>query len=145
MHTKSEDYDFTIKSWKTKSKEKAIVLAVHGYNDYSNSFKIPATHLSKFGISTYTFDLRGFGKNKDRGEKSILIQVAAFNDFRNAKQLTSKLNDFKAYIQREFIFDKYFYRVRIGPFSESNYALDTIRKLTKLGIKNSKIITDYVK
>ncbi len=68
MHTKSEDYDFTIKSWKTKSKEKAIVLAVHGYNDYSNSFKIPATHLSKFGISTYTFDLRGFGKNKDRGD-----------------------------------------------------------------------------
>ena len=91
------------------------------------------------------YELIKTAKNKDRGEKSILIQVAAFNDFRNAKQLTSKLNDFKAYIQREFIFDKYFYRVRIGPFSESNYALDTIRKLTKLGIKNSKIITDYVK
>ena len=68
MHTKSEDYDFTIKSWKTTSKEKAIILAVHGYNDYSNSFKIPATHLLKFGISTYTFDLRGFGKNKDKGD-----------------------------------------------------------------------------
>ena len=68
MYTKSEDYDFATKTWKTTSKEKAIILAVHGYNDYSNSFKIPATHLLKFGISTYTFDLRGFGKNKDKGD-----------------------------------------------------------------------------
>ena len=68
MYTKSEEYGFTIKSWKSTSEEKAIIIAVHGYNDYSNSFKIPATHLSKFGISTYTFDLRGFGGNKDKGD-----------------------------------------------------------------------------
>ena len=53
---------------------------------------------------------------------SILIQVGAFTDIRNAGLLIDKLSDFKAYIQREFIREKYFYRVRIGPFSEISFA-----------------------
>ena len=40
-----------------------IILAIHGYNDYSNSFKIPAEYLSKSSIFTFSFDLDGFGRN----------------------------------------------------------------------------------
>ncbi len=64
----SKNYNFSFKQWDALNSEKAIILAVHGYNDYSNSFKTPATFLSKFGISTFAIDLRGFGKNNDRGE-----------------------------------------------------------------------------
>ena len=38
-------------------------MAIHGYNDYSNSFKIPAEYLSKSNIFTFSFDLDGFGRN----------------------------------------------------------------------------------
>ena len=38
-------------------------MAIHGYNDYSNSFKIPAEYLSKSSIFTFSFDLDGFGRN----------------------------------------------------------------------------------
>ena len=44
-----------------------IILAVHGYNDYSNSFKLPARYLSKNNIFTFSFDLDGFGKNDNFG------------------------------------------------------------------------------
>ena len=76
---------------------------------------------------------------------SILIQVGAFTDIRNAGLLIDKLSDFKAYIQREFIREKYFYRVRIGPFSEISFAEKIINKLNSLGFSKSKIIMDKIK
>jgi len=50
-----------------KNNAKAIILAVHGFNDYSNAFQIPASFFKKFEIETFAFDLRGFGKNSDSG------------------------------------------------------------------------------
>ena len=55
------------KVWKANKYEDAVIIAIHGYNDYSNSFQIPATFLAKSRISTISFDLRGFGMNEDRG------------------------------------------------------------------------------
>ena len=49
--------------------------------------------------------------------KELLIQVGAFTDHRNAKTLSEKLSEFKAFINRVFINNKYLYRVRIGPIS----------------------------
>ena len=54
--------------WETKDDISSVILAVHGYNDYSNSFEEPAAYLSQFGIKTFAFDLNGFGKNKNRGK-----------------------------------------------------------------------------
>ena len=42
-------------------------MAIHGYNDYANSFKLPAKYLSKSNIFTFSFDLDGFGKNDNFG------------------------------------------------------------------------------
>ena len=51
-----------------------IILAIHGYNDYSNSFKIPGEYLSKNSIALTAFDLNGFGKNKNKGKWFGLTQ-----------------------------------------------------------------------
>jgi acylglycerol lipase len=44
-----------------------VVVALHGFNDYSNAFAIPARAWVKDGIATYAYDQRGFGAAPDRG------------------------------------------------------------------------------
>jgi acylglycerol lipase len=39
----------------------AVIIAVHGFNDYSNFFASPGTYLSRHGIACYAYDQRGFG------------------------------------------------------------------------------------
>ncbi len=48
-------------------KTKAVILALHGFNDYSNSFKAPGEDWAKDGIATYAIDQRGFGAAPDHG------------------------------------------------------------------------------
>ena len=62
-----QSYEFKKRVWQVNEHEGAIIIAIHGYNDYSESFQIPATFLTKYKISTISFDLRGFGMNEDRG------------------------------------------------------------------------------
>ena len=83
----SQSYEFK-KVWKANKYEDAVIIAIHEYNDYSNSFQIPATFLAKSRISTISFDLRGFGMNEDRGSwfpLSIHVNDVAFfiRDIRN--------------------------------------------------------------
>ncbi|HSK38475.1 MAG TPA: lysophospholipase [Arenibaculum sp.] len=40
---------------------RAVVLALHGFNDYSNAFDMPARYFAASGIATYAYDQRGFG------------------------------------------------------------------------------------
>lgn len=63
-----KNYDFNLVNWQTEENSNIIILAIHGYNDYSKAFKEPAKIFSKHGISTYSFDLRGFGTNNSFGE-----------------------------------------------------------------------------
>ena len=64
----NKNYDFNLVNWEAEENSNIIVLAIHGYNDYSNAFKEPAKIFSKHGISTYSFDLRGFGTNSSLGD-----------------------------------------------------------------------------
>ena len=73
-------------------------------------------------------------------DNKIAIQVGAFTDHRNAKSLIKKLSEFKAYIKREFIDDKYIYRVRIGPLSNINLANQLQDKLFQLGYTSSHLV-----
>jgi acylglycerol lipase len=59
--------ELPMKSWLPDSNPKAIVLAVHGINDYSHAFEIPAKVWAQDGIATYAFDQRGFGAAPLRG------------------------------------------------------------------------------
>lgn len=40
---------------------RGVVLALHGFNDYSNAFDRPARWFADHGIATYAYDQRGFG------------------------------------------------------------------------------------
>ena len=56
-----------LRVWLPKGKPKAVILALHGFNDYSNAFTGPAEALAKDGIATYAYDQRGFGEAPLRG------------------------------------------------------------------------------
>jgi alpha-beta hydrolase superfamily lysophospholipase len=46
---------------------RAIVLAVHGFNDYSKAFESAGPEWARAGIVTYAYDQRGFGAAPNRG------------------------------------------------------------------------------
>lgn len=57
-----------LRSWLPKDgKVKAVVVALHGFNDYSMSFTAPGNYLSSKGIACYAYDQRGFGNAPGRG------------------------------------------------------------------------------
>lgn len=56
-----------LQSWLPAGKPKAVILGLHGMNDYAKSFAIPAEHWRKEGIATYAYDQRGFGNTPQRG------------------------------------------------------------------------------
>ena len=45
----------------------AVVIGVHGMNDYSNAFHLAAPYWAADGIATYAYDQRGFGRSPGRG------------------------------------------------------------------------------
>jgi acylglycerol lipase len=53
-----------IRKWpQKKGALKAVLLVVHGFNDYSNYFKPPGEYLAKeYGVISYAIDQRGFGQ-----------------------------------------------------------------------------------
>jgi acylglycerol lipase len=48
-------------------KPTAIIIALHGFNDYNNFFDGPASFLTRRGIATYAIDQRGFGATPAAG------------------------------------------------------------------------------
>lgn len=51
-----------LKTWRPAGEIRAVVLALHGMNDYSQFFAEPAAHLARHGILSYAYDQRGFGQ-----------------------------------------------------------------------------------
>ena len=45
----------------------AVIVALHGMNDYSNAFDLPAQYWAFYGIATYAYDQRGFGASARPG------------------------------------------------------------------------------
>lgn len=46
---------------------KAIILALHGFNDYGKAFDKPGEFFAARGIATYAYDQRGFGEAPEPG------------------------------------------------------------------------------
>ena len=46
---------------------RAIIVGVHGFNDYSYFFQQPADYFSKQGIASFAYDQRGFGASPHTG------------------------------------------------------------------------------
>ena len=47
--------------WEADGETEAVLLALHGFNMYSNYFDDPAKWWAKQGLTTYAYDQRGFG------------------------------------------------------------------------------------
>jgi acylglycerol lipase len=57
-----------VRSWLPKDQAiKAVIVAIHGFNDYSNFFDNAGRYLSQRGIACYAYDQRGFGDAPGRG------------------------------------------------------------------------------
>ena len=46
---------------------RAVIVGVHGMNDYANAFHLAAPYWAGQGIATYAYDQRGFGRSPGRG------------------------------------------------------------------------------
>ena len=56
-----------LERWLPEGPPRAIVLGIHGFNDYSHGFAGPAEMLARHGIATFAYDQRGFGRAPERG------------------------------------------------------------------------------
>jgi len=56
-----------LRVWRPDGKVAATILALHGFNDYSNAFAGAAAAWAENGIATYAYDQRGFGEAPERG------------------------------------------------------------------------------
>lgn len=69
----SDGLSLPMRRWLPAGKAEAVVLAVHGFNDYGNSFDIvPGTPgvgptLASQGFAVYAYDQRGFGASPHAG------------------------------------------------------------------------------
>jgi len=104
FHT-ADGVDLPLRKWLPwdepyKSVPKAVILALHGFNDYSAGFALPGHGLARRGYAVYAFDQRGFGRTPQRGVWAGSDQMIA--DLKAAtKLLHAKYPDRPLYILGE--------------------------------------------
>ena len=63
----ADGYRLPLSVWHPAGEPQAIVLGLHGFNDYSAAFSAPAELLAANNIMTVAYDQRGFGETSQRG------------------------------------------------------------------------------
>jgi alpha-beta hydrolase superfamily lysophospholipase len=53
--------------WAAEGEPRAVIVALHGMNDYANAFHLAAPWWADRGVTTYAYDQRGFGRAPQRG------------------------------------------------------------------------------
>ena len=56
-----------MRTWLPNPAVSAVIVAVHGFNDYSNAFATAAEWWAERGLATYAYDQRGFGAGAEAG------------------------------------------------------------------------------
>lgn len=67
VYSTPDGQDLPVKRWLPDGDISAVIIAVHGFNDYRNGFAFPASWWLQQDIATYAYDQRGFGENIPRG------------------------------------------------------------------------------
>ena len=57
----SDGIEMPMRSWLPQGKPRAVIVALHGFADYSYSYARPASFWATKGIATFAYDQRGFG------------------------------------------------------------------------------------
>ena len=55
-----------VTAWDAKE-PRAVLIGVHGFNDYANAFHLAGPWFAAHGVSLIAYDQRGFGRSQDRG------------------------------------------------------------------------------
>ncbi|MGE0722857.1 MAG: alpha/beta fold hydrolase [Alphaproteobacteria bacterium] len=63
----SDGLRLPLRIWQAEGTPAAVIVALHGFNDYSAAFEGPARWWADHGITTYAYDQRGFGASPNRG------------------------------------------------------------------------------
>jgi alpha-beta hydrolase superfamily lysophospholipase len=63
----ADGLELPLRSWLPEEPPHAVILALHGFNDYSAAFEAPGVWWADRGIATYAYDQRGFGAAPYRG------------------------------------------------------------------------------
>lgn len=79
-----------MRAWLPDGPPDAVVVAVHGFNDYSHAFDEPGKFLAGQGIAVYAFDQRGFGQAPDPGYWAG--DAALADDLATATRLVAQRN-----------------------------------------------------
>ena len=67
-HILAEDgYRLPLSVWHPTGEPRAVVLALHGFNDYRRSFEETGAFLAARGVAVYAYDQRGFGETVGAG------------------------------------------------------------------------------
>lgn len=56
-----------LSTWEAPGQPWAVIVGVHGMNDYANAFHLAAPWWAEQGVTTLAYDQRGFGRSPHRG------------------------------------------------------------------------------
>ena len=56
-----------LQTWLPDGEPDAVILALHGFNDYANAFDAAAADWAAQGLATLAYDQRGFGRDEQAG------------------------------------------------------------------------------
>ncbi len=56
-----------LQHWDASGEPWAVIVGLHGMNDYSSAFHLAGPYWAGQGITTYAYDQRGFGRSPERG------------------------------------------------------------------------------
>ncbi len=63
----ADDVQLRLHVWAPDADPRAVVLALHGFNDHGGSFAAIAEAFTDAGVALYAFDQRGFGESEHAG------------------------------------------------------------------------------
>ncbi|HHJ38335.1 MAG: alpha/beta hydrolase [Methylothermaceae bacteria B42] len=80
----SDGWPLPLHQWQPGKQAEAVIVALHGFNDYGRFIEQPAHYFNKAGIAVYSYDQRGFGASPGRGRwagtKTYANDLATFVD-----------------------------------------------------------------
>lgn len=63
----ADGYRLPLQVWRPRGTAQAVIVALHGFNDYSRAFNAAGRAWADSGLITYAYDQRGFGATVERG------------------------------------------------------------------------------
>ncbi len=87
----ADGLELPLRRWLPEGEPSAVILALHGFADYSAAFEDPGAWWAARGIATYAFDQRGFGAAPKRGlwagTETLVADLSALTSLLKARYL----------------------------------------------------------